>query len=366
MKQEWEPLWKAEPIRDLTKWKDMADSHEWIRAEQADDGLPTRDDYMAAVTATTGGAGLDGWASNEAKLILTLGEFLIDESYDLWIRTCGEHGSDDEAEANDPKGYLSTMLWGWRVAGIPKAGSAASRPISVASVWLRCWHRAMYRSFPAMPTAQWCGKRSVGVVDATADFLATLGDAGMEVDLSKAFDTLDYGLLDDAMTRANIPVAVRKELLRAWAGPRFLHVDGELSTPVRPTRGVPQGDPCCPAALALALAPWQAAHRRWLYMDDRSFVVDAGSRSDAAHLLDEAVQETEEYDHVVGVKENPGRGSAGAKVTGRPPVLSIWASRWSRTTLVHLSGPGMAGSLSATASPRSASCRDQPKSVSTW
>lgn len=140
MKQEWEPLWNAEPIRDLTKWEDMAGSHNWIRAEQTDDWLPSQDDYAAVVAATTGGARIDGWASNEAKLILTLGEFLIDESYDLGIRTCGKHSSVDEAEVNDPKGYLNTMLWGWRVAGIPKAGSAASRPICVASVWLRCWH----------------------------------------------------------------------------------------------------------------------------------------------------------------------------------------------------------------------------------
>lgn len=239
-------------------------------------------------------------------------------SYDLWVRTCGPH-DDDEAEANDPNSYLGTMVWSWRLAGIPKSRSEASRPISVTSVWLRCWHRAMYRCFPAMPMAQWCGRHSVGVIDATADFLANLGDAGMKVDLSKAFDTLDYGLMDDAMTRANIPTAVRNELLRAWAGPRFLHVDGQHSTPVRPTRGVPQRDPCCPAALALALAPWQAAHRRWLYMNDRSFVVDAGSRGNAARLLGDAVGETEEYDRDMGVEENPGKS---ALVHGRPATLS--------------------------------------------
>eukprot|EP00959_Pyramimonas_sp_CCMP1952_P290898 6085347-Pyramimonas_sp.AAC.1 len=61
----------------------------------------------------------------------------------------------------------------------------------------------------------------------------------------------------------------------AWAGPRHCSIANDLSSPVYPTSGLPQGDSTAPASMIATLAPWQPPGGSSCYMDDRSLVADS-------------------------------------------------------------------------------------------
>ena len=83
-----------------------------------------------------------------------------------------------------------------------------------------------------MPEAQWCCRTGAGVVQGTADWLARPSRAGMELDLSKAFDTLNHEVLRVALGDMRLPPAVVSMLLCAWRAPRICQAHGELAAPI--------------------------------------------------------------------------------------------------------------------------------------
>jgi len=329
MRQEWEPVWCTPGQADLAEWQGIADRYVWPQSAWPRDWQPSLDSFRQAVRATDGSAGLDGWSSTEGRILELLAPWLVEEVYGLWVETASTPDDDIPQE-------LKLMLWGWRVAGIPKPATDESRPISVGSIWLRAWHRALLEAFPEPPRDQWCGRKGCGVITATADFLARKGRAGAELDLSKAFDTLDHRLLAEALTRANLPCIVSRELRRSWEGPRVIHTNGEVAQALWPKRGVPQGGACCPNLLSLVLAPWNpvdesedsgnavgtgidmdtnidteqphdnhdAPQCKWLYMDDRTLSTHGNTVDAAVTRLDTAITNTERFDRAAGVLEN--------------------------------------------------------------
>ena len=74
--------------------------------------------------------------------------YLIDELYDLLIRTV------KETEESMPEELLD-LVAPWRVVGVPKREPSESRPIAIASVFLRAWHRSISDTLPAFCSRQW-------------------------------------------------------------------------------------------------------------------------------------------------------------------------------------------------------------------
>ncbi len=186
-------------------------------------------------------------------------------------------------------------------SGVPKGEGLESRPISVASIWARSWHKSLLLCFPPVPEVQWCCRTGAGVVQGTADWLARPCRAGMELDLSKAFDTLSHEVLRVALEDMRLLYAVVSILLCAWRAPRICQAHGELAAPILPLCGVPQGDPCSPRALAALLSAWNPCCDHWLYMDDRTITTDGTT---AEPDLDAALQYTTEFDAALGLTEN--------------------------------------------------------------
>ena len=195
--------------------------------------------------------------------------------------------------------------WDWKTVGIPKRTSLDSRPISVASVLVRAWHKALLSLFPEQPQSQWAGRRGVSCLHAIAAFLATPKTGVAELDLSKAFDTVDHSVADIAMQTHGIHRRLRQILLRAWKAPRHCVVGGVPSLPINPLRGLPQGDPVAPAVLGMVLAPWcgDSCHdeQRFAFVDDRTIVAQGDRPTE--HLA-EAIQRTAGSDEAIGISEN--------------------------------------------------------------
>ena len=131
--------------------------------------------------------------------------------------------------------------------GIPKRNSNESRPIAVASVFVRLWHRVFLGHLPQSPDQQWSEE---GVVAATASWLAndnhplsgapqTLPDrAGAEIDMAKAYDSVKLSAAEQALRFSGTPEAVTALLKASWHAPRRCHVEVERAVSWLETRAV--------------------------------------------------------------------------------------------------------------------------------
>ena len=264
----------------------------------------SRKDFAEALLGAKGSAGFDGWTAHEAACLQRYFPSLADELFCLWQDTMELCNSSDDLPQD-----LALQLWSWRVVGVPKKSEYDSRPISVGSVLVRAWHRAMLSCCPAPPVGQWCGKKNSSVVKATADFFAANTVHVAETDLSKAFDHLWPSLAEVALVQLGTPPPVASTLRRAWQGPRFCTVSGTIANPINPIRGIPQGCPCSPLGLAATLGPWSLGVemldpliKSWAFMDDRTIgILQQGSRE----LLRRGFQFTQNFDRKVGFEINP-------------------------------------------------------------
>ena len=131
----------------------------------------------------------------------------------------------------------------WRVVGIPKRDPGESRPIAIASFFLRALQNTVLDSLPAAPEGQW-GK--IGVVPAVAAYLAW-GDgtpsAGAELDLAEAYDSILHEPAAEALRFEGTPREVIAWLEHAWTAKRICNVGGELASPILRTSGILPGDP---------------------------------------------------------------------------------------------------------------------------
>lgn len=307
MRAQWTSKWCPGPDEVAAQaglaWNVAALAAEVPPCEQGTWKPPSRQRFLKNILRSSGAAGMDGWASEEAQALANFCPALVDELYDLLVRTLTdtEHGMSPELQA---------LVSHWRVVGIPKRDPTESRPIAVASVFLRAWHRCLADSLPPLSPRQWS---EAGVARAFIDWMSYRGVAGAEIDLAAAFDMIQHDVAQSALTHGGTPKAVVAWLRHTWSGPRYCHVRGALAEPLWPTRGIPAGDPLSMRILGIVLEPWHKlvemqhpALRTWAYADDRSIVACAQPAGKSATLLvDEALDVTEQlFDKPIGVQEN--------------------------------------------------------------
>ena len=200
-------------------------------------------------------------------------------------------------------------LLAWRIVGIPKRDPSESRPIAIASFFIRAWQKTIMDALPAAPEGQW---GEIGVLPATATFLAWRDGepaAGAELDLAKAYDSVLHGPAAEALRFDGTPPEIVAWLCLAWTADRLCHVGGELAEPIAPSSGILPGDPTSGRVLSVLLKPWHSLVQAdgvftGAYADDRSIKAVAGSCSEAAALVDRALATTAAFDEAVGLCEN--------------------------------------------------------------
>ena len=120
------------------------------------------------------------------------------------------------------------------------------------------------------------------------------------MDLSKAYDMICQQVAEGALRREEVSEFTIAVCKTAWKGPRTCEVQGELADdPIRPTRGLAQGDSVAPGGMCATLVPWEpSSAEAWLFMDDRSLL------SQVAGGVQEAIDYTVVFDKESGAAEN--------------------------------------------------------------
>ena len=199
MREQWEPFWTP----SLDNRKENADLVWLIAAEAA--GLEAkrgpqwipakRKAFHYNVKLAIDVADMDGLQADEAKALAQHYPWLIDELYDLFVRSVRHDGGSIDAE-------LSQAILGWRVVGVPKRAPAESRRIAIASVLLRAWHRTVADTLPQLPEQQWS---ELGFGRVFSNLLEFQGLNDAEVDEEKAFDMIQHEVAKIALLFGGAP-----------------------------------------------------------------------------------------------------------------------------------------------------------------
>ena len=194
------------------------------------------------------------------------------------------------------RGTWPRALLEWRIVFLPKqkAGNVARldevRPICIGPTLYRVW--ASLRLDQMKPwLASFLGTHQAGGVggpDVTTLLLTMELDKTSEaypvalcLDYSKAFDSLDIDLAINILERIRAPSRVVRLLADQWRRHRrwVTFASCVAAAPLTGTRGLPQGDPWSPVALALTLLlPLRQSQRTvpaacsLLYLDDRTLL----------------------------------------------------------------------------------------------
>lgn len=106
------------------------------------------------------------------------------------------------------------------MVGVPKRSSDEACPISVGSVWTRAWSCATLPCFPLPFGSQWHGRKDASIAAAFADWWGREKDAVLELDIYKAFDTVDWSSVARSPGRCGGPYCWLTEAPRPalWHG----------------------------------------------------------------------------------------------------------------------------------------------------
>ena len=205
MKEEWQPHWAPEQSQPgLAKaWLGKAHEAGLTRQVPQQWRAPEFKEFLQILQSSKGAAGLDGWEAQELKALCKQAPWLVKEIFEILVEVTRLAGSAETLPAS-----VQLALYAWRIVGIPKRGSDDSRPIAVGAVLMRAWHKTLLPDMPEVPEGQWCGKKNIGVVQATADWIAAGGDNGAELDLAKAFDSVDPDVAATALAFFGTPPEV--------------------------------------------------------------------------------------------------------------------------------------------------------------
>ncbi len=165
MRADWAEVWAPSGGSDASRrgaWLRLAEEAGCEDAPQQEWQAPSVDEFAATLRGQGGAAGLDGWEASELRGLLTWAPWAIGELHGLLVRTT------EAAAAGGIPAAVRDRLHAWRIVGIPKRLSEQLRPIAVGSCITRAWHRTL----AGPPLGQWCGRKGVSVVAATASWLS--------------------------------------------------------------------------------------------------------------------------------------------------------------------------------------------------
>ena len=317
---EWTPQFvHSDSVDRRSRWEHFA-VEAGLSAPSSEDSVVPFEIFCFSLATARGAPGLDGWTSPELRFLVLACPWIVRQLYDILqsVVQCACHISQAHV-TSDSLPSLCT-LFAWRLAAIPKRNSEDSRPVAVGSILLRSFNKVLLGLLPCPPSGQWGGRVGVSVTHATLNWLEHPGSVGAELDLSKAFDLVDWSVAKVSLCWAGAPCPLVDFLSLGWQGLRFCSLLGSLSRSLVPTWSIPQGDPSSPCVLANVLRPWHALIQRrhsqvlcWAYVDDRSL------KSCCPFQLNAALATTHDFDSAVGLKENTAKRQLWS-VNGGTPV----------------------------------------------
>ena len=226
--------------------------------------------------------------------------FLVDELHEMWLDTTK---TSDDADNSS----LMNDIYAWRTAGLPKGSDTIGRPLSVGSVLVRSWHRALAPAFAAPPDYQYCCKKGMSVARATTTWLALKPQAGSEHDLSQAFDRLDHSVARVSMLAQGTYSSIASLFIRGWKGPRYCVVAGAIAAPIYPTRSASRGCPRAPDALVSYIAPWRTdGANQFAWMGDKT-ISPSLPAGQATTRIQAAIAQTTAFDDDLCILANKGK-----------------------------------------------------------
>jgi hypothetical protein len=298
---------QADRHNNRRNWVQLADEAQL--PNNANIPIPTFDDcafhLRNAICDARGSAGVDGWTASEIKTISVVFNFLYEELVSfLYDLTFADSASTDATFIN-----VTHLLYTLRVCCLPKKDTI--RPISVGSIIVRAWHRALLTCCfpPCSDASQLGGRKGNSVVTAVADWLATDLDCGAELDQASCFDSICQATAAQALARAGVPHQIVHLFRTAWEAPRMVNVAGMAIGTIHPTVGLPQGLPDSPAvcgevtnAANTAIKRRHGRIRNWAYIDDRTVGRTTGTGN--VPKITDVADEIAAMDASYGMSEN--------------------------------------------------------------
>jgi hypothetical protein len=162
MKEEWRAHWCQPHAKNYAQgWQRQAELANLEPSVAPPWREPELKKFLTLAAECTGSAGLDGWDHSEVRALAQFAPWLLKEFFDFFSSLTRAAPGGTPAQAIE-------AIYAWRIVGIPKRNSEESRPIAVASLFVRIWHKLLLDQMPETPHHQWSER---GVVRATADWL---------------------------------------------------------------------------------------------------------------------------------------------------------------------------------------------------
>lgn len=283
----WQNLWEKQNWQEeerRTKARQIADSINGKIPEKVEGARPSLEEFKKGLKRISGTHGIDGWSAVELKAIAAVDKAadLVWTAMELWEET---------SSLPDCIAHCKLVC----VAKKDKRRLTPNeyRPICVMSSLWRAWSSTWIRTrciadwisklFPSTIAGGIPGSHGPETLAAVLDHQVHMLHHGVTLDFKRAFDTIDLGLMRDAL-RQSVPECMLPWLnlvFRQWMNmSRWIIYDGCTNPEALVTgTGLPQGDPASP--LIMNVLMWHCMQEvnkacndpslfHVTYMDDRT------------------------------------------------------------------------------------------------
>ena len=286
-------------------WKDFWESQNWSEEERIscseeiadfvrgktngrtfEGGRPSLDEFCAGLRRISGTHGIDGWSSQELKVISysKKAASLLWDTMALW----------------EEENVIPQCLGCCKLTCVPKKDARflapnQYRPICVMSSLWRAWSSTWIRAgavqewisavFPLEVAGGIPGSIGAEVLAAVVDHQLNVAKFGASLDFKHAFDTVDLKMMRAALVQVLPPSLANwmQLLFEQWCNmDRWIVHDGCVHLQsIKTDTGLPQGDPAAPLVMNILIAVCMAKVNaecedpsllNVTYMDDRTLV----------------------------------------------------------------------------------------------
>ncbi len=336
----WQDLWGSQTNRNNQGTADLLAQHSAIDVSWTE---PTFWELLAQIRKCHGSAGLDSWHSNEVKHLPEKAIHLFHTLALRWRRT----------------GQVPQALQEGRMTSLLKPGKIQKgeidtsnlRPITILSVWWRCWagawaHGLSMRRFAAqLPDFVSGIHQHLGTEEAATILQDALVNT-KGIDYKQAFDRMNANCSAAFLHQIGLPTNITALIHSVWQTQRVVQYGTAIHPQELHSVCTPQGCPLAP----ITLVCWMISGHNYvqnkmnslgfdahstitgIYMDDRSFVTPSLEQCTARAEL------WSEWSQQVQLCENLNKIQAVAKTKKMQQQLEDAHPQWTQHNSVKVLG----------------------------